>query len=84
MGCDSSSMTDTTVQPKKGGKITVTYFPFHGRSDALRMMFHHLKLDHENVDVTKTEWTSKVAKGEAGEFGFLPMVQVGDKKWQCT
>ena len=79
MGCDSStSMTANTANPNKASKIAVSYFPFHGRADALRMMFHHLKLDHVNLDVTKTEWTSKVARGDAGEFGFLPMVQLGD------
>jgi len=41
-------------------------------------------LDYENIELTKEKWDQAVAKGDAGEFGFLPMIKVGDKTYQCT
>jgi hypothetical protein len=56
MGCESStSVAKGTSQPMKRKPI-ITYFGFHGRADALRMMHHHLKHDFENIEVTKPEW----------------------------
>jgi predicted aldo/keto reductase-like oxidoreductase len=43
----------------KKGKLSVTYFGFHGRAEALRMLFHHLKMDFENIEVTQPEWKAK-------------------------
>jgi|DEB19_MinimDraft_2_1074335.scaffolds.fasta_scaffold30326_3 predicted aldo/keto reductase-like oxidoreductase len=60
MGCESStSMAAGTTQPMKKGKLIVTYFGFHGRAEALRMLFHHLKMDFENIEVGQPEWKAK-------------------------
>jgi len=60
------------------------YFGFHGRADSIRMLLNYLKKDFDNVEVEKPDWSAKQANGTAGEFGFLPMLTMGPKDYQCT
>lgn len=45
------------------------------------MLLSHLKMDFENVEVEKPDWATRQANGNAGEFGFLPMVSMKGKDY---
>ena len=48
------------------------------------MILNHLKIDFENVEIEKADWGTMKASNKAGELGFLPMVSMKGKDYQCT
>ena len=70
-----SDRNETLEKPK------LEYFGPFGRADPIRFCLNKAGIRFDDVTVTQEEWANRKAAGNAGEFGFLPILTIDGKEY---
>ena len=62
------------------GKFKLYYFNIYGRAEPIRMLFHHAKIDFEDIrfEYPKFQELKKELGEEVFEFGQVPVIETPD------
>ncbi|CAI2376205.1 unnamed protein product [Moneuplotes crassus] len=62
-------------------KIKLSYFPFHGRVEPIRMLLLHKGVEFEDDHVDLMGWIGGSELKQEAEYGQLPILEYGEKKY---